>query len=136
MWIGGGHHLTSTCHVKNVVEGMLLAAERGKGGEIYFLTDGAPTEMRGFMSAMLATRGVTAPDKSVPRPIAHALAIVTDRAWSLFGAKSPPPLVHATFHLIGEEVTVNDAKARRELGYVGKVARERGLAEMRDAPRA
>ena len=28
-WIGGGHYLTSTCHVDNVVEGTLLAAERG-----------------------------------------------------------------------------------------------------------
>src|SRR6185437_7199560 len=41
-WIGGGRHLTSTCHVRNVIEGALLAAERGKPGEIYFLTDGEP----------------------------------------------------------------------------------------------
>jgi hypothetical protein len=33
--------------------------------------------------------------------------------------------------LIGQEVTVVDAKARRELGYTGHVSRERGLAEMR-----
>src|SRR5262249_46121152 len=35
MWIAGGRYRTSTCHVANVVEGMLLAAERGGGGEIY-----------------------------------------------------------------------------------------------------
>jgi nucleoside-diphosphate-sugar epimerase len=40
-WLGGGRYLTSTCHVENVVEGALLAAERGKPGEIYFLTDAA-----------------------------------------------------------------------------------------------
>ena len=35
-----------------------------------------------------------------------------------------------TFHLIGEEVTVIDARARRELGYLGEVTREQGLREM------
>ncbi len=33
--------------------------------------------------------------------------------------------------LMGTEVTVDDRKARRELGYVGKMSREAGLAEMR-----
>jgi len=32
--------------------------------------------------------------------------------------------------LIGEEVTVSDAKARRELGYQGRMTREEGLREM------
>ena len=40
-WIGGGRFLTSTCHVRNLAAGALLAAERGRGGEAYFLTDGA-----------------------------------------------------------------------------------------------
>jgi hypothetical protein len=66
----------------------------------------------------------------VPRAIAHAVAIATTAAWSFVGAKNPPPLVHSSFHLIGEEVTVNDAKARRDLGYSPVVAREEGLREM------
>jgi nucleoside-diphosphate-sugar epimerase len=36
----------------------------------------------------------------------------------------------ATLRHIGEEVTVNDAKARRELGYVGTMSREARLREM------
>jgi len=36
MWINGGYYLTSICHVANVCEGMMLAAERGQGGEIAF----------------------------------------------------------------------------------------------------
>ena len=31
-WIAGGDHLTSTTHVDNVVEGLLLAAEKGRAG--------------------------------------------------------------------------------------------------------
>jgi RNase P/RNase MRP subunit p29 len=33
--------------------------------------------------------------------------------------------------LIGEPVTVRDDKARSELGYVGRVSREQGLATLR-----
>ena len=137
MWIGGGRYRTSTCHVRNVVEGMLLAAERGKGGEVYFLTDGAPVEFRAFLTQMMATRGVDPGTKSVPRVVAHALALAGDRLWTLLRRwESPPMLPHSVFHLIGEEVTVNDAKARRELGYVGAVTREEGLREMRELAKA
>src|SRR5256885_3971806 len=38
-WIGGGGHLTATTHIDNTVEGLILAAERGKPGEAYFVTD-------------------------------------------------------------------------------------------------
>ena len=129
-WISGGRYRTSTCHVQNLVEALLLAGERGRGGEVYFVTDGAPVEFRSFITALLKTRGVDPGTKSIPHAIAHAVAIVGDAAYRLVNAKGPPPLAHATLHLIGEEVTVVDAKARRELEYVGRVTREAGLAEM------
>jgi nucleoside-diphosphate-sugar epimerase len=123
-WIGGGHHLTSTCHVRNVVEGALCAADKGRPGEIYFLTDGEPIEFRAFMTEMLATQGVDAGARSVPRWIARSAAAMT--SWM-----KQPPVTRTAIALIGVEVTVDDAKARRELGYIGAVSREAGLAEMR-----
>lgn len=124
-WVGGGHYLTSTCHVANVVEGALLAAETGKGGEIYFLTDGEPVDFREFLTAYLATQGVDASrSRTVPRWLASAIAALT--AWM-----KEPPVTKTGIALVGGEVTVSDAKARRELGYVGKMTREAGLAEMK-----
>jgi nucleoside-diphosphate-sugar epimerase len=123
-WIGGGRYLTSTCHVANVVEGTLLAAERGAPGEIYFLTDGPPVEFRTFLTELLATQGVDAGTREVPRWLARAVAALT--AWL-----PRPPVTKTAIALVGGEVTVDDAKARRDLGYAGKVTREAGLAEMR-----
>ncbi|HEU5074437.1 MAG TPA: NAD-dependent epimerase/dehydratase family protein [Polyangiaceae bacterium] len=131
MWIAGGRYPTSTCHVENVVEGIGLALERGRGGEAYFLTDGEPTEFRSFITALLATQGVEAPVASLPRPVAKVLARVLEGAWRGFGLAGEPPLTRTLVLLMGEEVTVSDAKARRELGYLGSMSRERGLAEMR-----
>ncbi|HET7505617.1 MAG TPA: NAD-dependent epimerase/dehydratase family protein [Kofleriaceae bacterium] len=125
-WIDGGHYLSSTCHVDNVVEGILLAAERGKPGEIYFLTDGEPVEFRAFLTQLLATCDARPGDRSVPLWLARSLAAVT-------GWMKRPPLTRTAVALIGQEVTVVDDKARRELGYTGHVSRERGLAEMRGA---
>jgi nucleoside-diphosphate-sugar epimerase len=123
-WIDGGHYLTSTCHVDNVVEGALLAAEKGRGGEIYFLTDGEPVEFRAFLGQLLRARGVEPGDKEVPRWLLSALASLT--SWM-----SAPPITKTALALAGHEVTVIDDKARRELGYRAAISREAGLAAMR-----
>jgi nucleoside-diphosphate-sugar epimerase len=131
-WVSGGDYLTSTCHVDNVVEGALLAAEKGVGGEIYFLTDGEPVQMKSFLTAMMATRDVTPKDRNVPRWVARSLAWTLEGVWRLFRIGRRPPLTRSAIRLIGEEVTVVDAKARAELGYQGLVTHEQGLAEMRE----
>lgn len=123
-WIGGGRYLTSTCHVANVVEGALLAAERGRPGEIYFLTDGEPVEWRTFITDLLATQGVDAGGREVPRWLAKTLAALT--SWM-----AHPPVTRTALALVGHEVTVDDGKARRELGYAPTLTIEQGLAEMR-----
>jgi nucleoside-diphosphate-sugar epimerase len=122
-WIGGGHYPSSTCNVANAVEGALLAAERGKPGEIYFLTDGAPVDFRDFLTKLLATRGVAAGDRTVPKWVARVVAATT--SWMRV-----PPVTKTAIALVGHEVTVVDDKARAELGYVGRVSIDEGLARM------
>lgn len=130
MWFDGGRYLTSTCHVRNVCEGAILAAERGRGGEIYFLTDGPPVVFRDFMTALLKTQGVDIPDRSVPSWLIRGLARVVEAVWEPLGMEDDPPITYTAAKLIGEEVTVSDAKARRELGYTSHVSREEGLREL------
>lgn len=129
-WIDGGHYPTSTAHVDNVCEGLLLAAEKGRGGEAYFVTDGAPVELREFVTRLLATRGVVPPGKSVPHGVALLFAGVIEWLWDTLGLRSPPPAQRVAVRLFGEPVTVSDAKARRELGYRGSVSRDTGLARL------
>jgi len=129
-WVAGGHYLTSTCHVDNVVEGLLLGADKGKGGETYFLTDGEPQDFREFISAMLATQNVDAGAKKVPRWVVKASAWTLEGVWKLFRVKRPPPITRTAVRLVGEQVTVVDTKARDELGYRAKVTPAAGLAAM------
>lgn len=130
MWMDGGRYPTSTTHVDNVCEGLLLAADKGHGGEAYFVTDGAPVELREFVTKLLATRGVDPGTKSVPRRVVLLLARVSEWLWETFRLKGAPPATRMAVHLFGEPVTVNDARARRELGYVGAVTRDAGLVSL------
>ena len=130
-WFGGGRYRTSTCHVNNVVEGILLAIDKGRGGEAYFLTDGAPVEFRAFISQMMETAGVKPPEGTIPLGVARVAALVAEAAWTVLPLSGAPPLQRSILKLIGEEVTVSDAKARAELGYVGRTTHAAGLAEMR-----
>jgi hypothetical protein len=63
--------------------------------------------------------------------VAKLLAGVLEGVWTTFRLSGAPPLTRTLIYLMGEEVTVSDAKARRELGYTASVSRERGLREMR-----
>lgn len=132
-WIGGGGHLTETTHVENVVEGLLLGAERGAPGEAYFVTDGEPVVFREFVSALLETQEVEPPTRSLPAPVAAALAATFETLWRALPLPGEPPLTRLAVWLSSQECTIEIAKARRELGYEPMISRAEGLAAMREA---
>jgi nucleoside-diphosphate-sugar epimerase len=130
-WVGGGGQLTATTHVGNVVEGLMLAAAEGRGGEPYFVTDGDPVVFREFVSELLRTQSVQPPERNMPAWLGHALAAVGEPAWKHLPLPGRPPLPRFTYWVLTQECTIDDSKARRELGYAPKVSREQGLAELR-----
>jgi nucleoside-diphosphate-sugar epimerase len=132
-WIGGGGNLTSITHVENVVEGLVLGAERGLPGEAYFVTDGEPVVLREFVTEMLATKGVVPPDRAIPGFLAAPIATISEAAWKLLPLPGAPPISHFTAWVMTQECSIDISKARRELGYEPVVSREQGLAEMRAA---
>ncbi|MBF2067754.1 MAG: NAD-dependent epimerase/dehydratase family protein [Calothrix sp. C42_A2020_038] len=129
-WVSGGRYSTSTCHVKNLCEGLICAAKRGKGGEIYFITDGSPVEFRSFITELAKTQGVEPGTRTIPRWLVWTLAWSLETAWNLLNLKGSPPITRTALSMIGSEVTVDDTKARRELGYKPVISRQEGLLEM------
>ncbi len=129
-WVGGGTHRTSITHVDNVVEGLLLAAENGRSGKAYFVTDGEPVVFREFISELLRARGVEPPTRSVPTPIAAAVAWGGELAWRILPLSGEPPLTRFALWAASQECTIDDSKAHRELGYVPVTTHEQGLAAL------
>jgi nucleoside-diphosphate-sugar epimerase len=130
-WIGGGRHKTSTTHVENTVAGLIAGAENGAPGEAYFVTDGPDSEFRGFVTRLIETQGVEVPQRNVPRFLARALMGGGEAASRL--TRKPPPLTRFAFWVASEECTLDDSKARRDLGYEPVKSIDDGMAELRTA---
>jgi len=126
-WVGGGRNVTDTAHVDNVVEGLLLAAEKGRPGEAYFITDDEPVVFREFVTALLATQDVEPPDRSLPGWAAAPLAKLAESAWRLLPLKGDPPMTSFRSWLLTQECTIDISKARAELGYAPLVTHAQGL---------
>jgi nucleoside-diphosphate-sugar epimerase len=130
-WIGGGRQRTSTTHVENTVEGLVLGATRGRPGNAYFVTDGEPVVFREFLSEMLATQGVEPPAREIPAAAAHALSSGGEAAWHLLPLPGRPPLTRFTYWVSSQECTIRIDKARDQLSYAPVKSIPDGLAEMR-----
>jgi nucleoside-diphosphate-sugar epimerase len=129
-WIDGGRHLTATTHVDNTVHGLVLGAQRGAPGQAYFVSDGQPVVFKDFVSDLLRTQGVEPPTRSIPRPVAGALAWTGETAWRLTRLRGRPPLTRFAYWVSSQECTIRIEKAGRELGYQPVKDRPGGLAEL------
>jgi nucleoside-diphosphate-sugar epimerase len=132
-WIGGGRQLTATTHVDNTIEGLMLGATRAAPGTVYFVTDGDDTEFRGFVTDLLATRGVEAPEGELPAPVAGALAGLGETLWHALPLGGAPPVTRFSYWVASKECTIDTSRARAELGYQPVKSRAEGLAELRAA---
>ena len=129
-WIGGGRQRTSTTHVDNAVEGLALAAARGRPGNAYFVTDGEPVVFREFVSELLLSQGVAPPTRNLPAGVAHAVAASGETAWRLLPLPGQPPLTRFAYWVSAQECTIRIEKAREQLGYGARRTIADGLEEL------
>lgn len=95
------------------------------------MTDGAPVVFRDFVTDLLATQGVSAPNRSVPYGVAETVAAAGETLWRSLRLAGAPPLDYMSVWLSGRECTIDITKARSELGYRPLKTRQQGLADLR-----
>jgi nucleoside-diphosphate-sugar epimerase len=132
-WIGGGRQRTSTTHVDNTIEGLVLGATRAQRGNAYFVTDGEPVVFREFVSQLLETQGIAAPARNIPDGLARALATAGETAWRWLPLPGRPPLTRFAYWVSAQECTIRIEKAREQLGYAPVKGIPEGLQELRAA---
>jgi nucleoside-diphosphate-sugar epimerase len=130
-WIDHGRALTSTTYIGNLVDAIELALTRGRAGEAYFILDDGVRSMHDMVGALARAAGVELPEKSMPYWLAAVIGSVSERCWRVFGLRGAPPLTRHAAMVMARECTLNDQKARRELGYVPRVSVEEGLEKLR-----
>ncbi|WP_299243260.1 NAD-dependent epimerase/dehydratase family protein [uncultured Aquimarina sp.] len=130
-WLGKGDQILSTIHIKNLGSAILAAIKTDKGGEAYFVTDGERRPMKDFFTSLLQSQGIYPGDDHISLGFASFIANACDIVWKIFGLKSKPPVAPIMIRLMGREFSVNDEKARKELGYTNVISIKEGLAEMK-----
>jgi nucleoside-diphosphate-sugar epimerase len=131
-WIGGGRHLTSTTHVDNTVHGLMLGAERGKPGGVYFVTDGKPVVFRDFVTDLVGTQDVEVPDRNMPAPLARLAATTCEGAWRALPLRGDPPVTRIAVWLSSLETTIDISHAQAEIGYEPVRTMDEGMSELRE----
>jgi nucleoside-diphosphate-sugar epimerase len=127
-FINRGDYVFDTCHLDNVFEAVQCALERGEGGRAYFITDQEKQTFREFVASLASVQGLSIEKlRSMPYWFGLTLGRLMDAAWVILRKDSDPPVSRSMIRMIGREFSVNDASARRELGYVGKTSRAMGL---------
>ncbi len=129
-WLGKGDQILSTIHIKNLGNAIMAALTSQKGGEAYFVTDGERRPMKDFFTAVLRSQGIEPGNESISLPFASFIANTVDIVWRTFGLKSKPPVAPIMIRLMGREFSVDDSKARTELGYKNAISIKEGIAEL------
>ncbi|KUH65373.1 NAD-dependent dehydratase [Mycolicibacterium novocastrense] len=124
--------------VDDAARAMLLAAERGRVGERYLISEKMISNAEVVRIAAEAA-GMPAPTKSIPLPVSYAMAALGTAKARLTGKDEKFSL--GSLRLMRAEAPVDCSKARRELGWRPRPVEEsireaaRFWAGLRDARR-
>lgn len=123
--VGSGQALTEFCYVKNLVQGMVLAAQLGPSGSIYFISDERPYTIEEIVRTIVSATGTPAWTPHLPVPMAKAIGLMLEMLSKLlpfYPFRIPqtgrPPFSRKTVEWTAESrLYVDISKARKELGY-------------------
>jgi len=121
------------CYVENAADAHVLALERLEpgaaiAGKAYFITQGEPASVEGFITGLLRAAGYPAETRRLSGTLTRALAASARMRRALTGAE--PLLTPDTLALFGHATWFNIAAARRDLGYAPRVGTTEGLARL------
>ena len=119
--VGPGDRLWSYAYVDDVARGHVLALEKGRAGERYFLC-GENVTMTGLFETLREVAGVAPPTRHIPYAVATALGALLYGWAEMTG--HPPILTHEVVGVFKEHWAYASAKAGRELGYAPVPLRE------------
>jgi len=122
-----------SCYVDNAADAHLAALERLEpgaaiAGKAYFVTQGEPATIEGFMNGLLRAAGYPAETRRLSASMARTLAASARTRSALTGAD--PLLTRDALALFGQSAWFNIAAARRDLGYAPRVGMSEGLARV------
>lgn len=129
--IDGGDGDAVLAHVDNVVAVIALAGTHPAApGRIYNATDGAGVTWRQYLGDLATAASLAAPRRSVPWPVALALAAGLERTWRALGRSERPLVTREAVTLLASRYSAPVDRAVRELGYRAPVGYREALGRI------
>ena len=101
--------------VRDVVEAIILAGEKGKSGEFYLLTGGHVTndEMMGILEKL---SGRKRPKVSLPYWLMYTMGFLAENCFYRFFKSVEPVITRGSARILKSDLHASSEKAQRELG--------------------
>ncbi|MEO1373638.1 MAG: NAD-dependent epimerase/dehydratase family protein [Cyanobacteria bacterium J06635_10] len=113
LWVGGDR-ITGIVHVDDLVNAMILAAEKGERGEHYIISAGE-LPSREMFEIISEETGISTPVE-VPQPLVRVVGNILDPIGNLLSWN--PPIGKERLHYLYDRcVRVDATKAREKLGW-------------------
>ncbi len=125
--IGSRPKLTPLIHVEDAVSGLLLAADHGRAGEIYLLTNKKSEPFDKIRKIIQEALGTRRPTIHIPEFLALALATLIEKSCSLIG--KTPPVARRNIESTLADRVFSIEKAQKELGFAPEIDPADGLRE-------
>jgi len=121
------------CYVDNAADAHVQALARLEpdaaiAGKVYFITQGEPVSVEGFLNGLLRAAGYPGETRRMSALVARTLAAGAGARRALTGTE--PLVTQDSLALFAQTAWFNIAAARRDLGYAPRVATPEGLARV------
>lgn len=123
--VGLGKNLTPLVHVDDVVNGAILAMEKGRDGQAYILASDSSIEMDELHRLIMKAIGKRAPYIFVPASLALGGAKIVEIISTLLGKE--PIVTYRNIKSTVVDRTFDITKAKQELGYLPLMSFEDGI---------
>jgi len=126
--VGSGRTLYHLTHVRDVVQGLLLAGRHPAApGGIFTIAGDRYTSLEELMARIARAIGVAPPRFRIPFWPVYGASVACDRVFRLMGVS--PPLYPRRVEFFVKDRAFDISRARRILGYAPRVGLDEGLAE-------
>ena len=144
--VGEGKNKVDLTHVENAAHAHLLAAEAlladaetlcasdtYGNGKVYFVSDGAPVSLWGWINAFLEGVGVPAVKQKISFKAAYRAGALLEFFWKFFGVAGEPPITRFVATELSHDHWFDISALRRDLGYTPIVANDDGVRELAES---
>jgi len=137
--IGNGKNIVDISYIDNVVSAHINAAEAVISkpevtGQAYFITNGEPVLLWGFLNIMIGMSGYEPILKSVPAQPAYILAGMAEVFYKIFFRSREPVLTRFIVKELTGSHWFDISRARRLLNYNPEISNYEGLKKMTTIP--